>query len=137
METKTCSVCSKVKKIEEFSWKVRRKGVRQHHCKQCQREYCDKHYQVNSERYIGKAVKRSHDNKHFIFELKDNKPCVDCKAVHRHFALDFDHRDPKKKILGIAEMYSYSKEAILKEVAKCDLICANCHRYRTFKHLVS
>ena len=28
-----------------------------------------------------------------------------------------------------------SKEAILEEIAKCDLICANCHRIRTAKQL--
>ena len=126
-------MCGDVKDIEDFSWKIKKKGIRQHHCKKCQRDYNSGHYTDNKEKYVGKVLERSQNNKKFIYELKDNKPCADCKDVHRHFALDYDHRDAKTKVAGLSQMYAWSKEAILKEIAKCDLVCATCHRYRTFR----
>lgn len=129
---KQCSVCNKSKPVESFSWKIQKKNIRQHHCKACQRKYNSTHYSSNHDRYLGKALARNLDNKKFIYDLKDNKPCADCKVVHRYFALDYDHRDPKTKIADISQMYAWGREALLREIAKCDLVCATCHRYRTF-----
>lgn len=46
--------------------------------------------------------------------------------------MDFDHRDPKEKMSGISEMVAggYTDARIEEEVAKCDVVCANCHRLR-------
>ena len=135
MNKKQCSVCNKVKVITNFSWKLKKKGLRQHHCKACQRHYNADHYQSNKADYVDKVMVRSENNKKFIFCLKDNKPCQDCNQKFRHYVLDFDHRDPKTKVAGIAQMYTWSKEAILAEIDKCDLVCANCHRERTFRRV--
>lgn len=47
--------------------------------------------------------------------------------------MDFDHRLGEKKEFNVGSMFAhhYSRELIEKEVAKCDLVCANCHRVRT------
>ena len=53
--------------------------------------------------------------------------------------MDFDHRDRKTKLTNINRMInyrSYSKEKILEEIEKCDLVCANCHRIRTYCEVV-
>ena len=43
--------------------------------------------------------------------------------------LDFHHRDGKKNKLGnLGKIRSYSDKRILAEIAKCDVLCANCHR---------
>lgn len=44
--------------------------------------------------------------------------------------LDFHHRDPATKLSGINKMIrdNYSMEVVEAEIAKCDVICANCHR---------
>jgi len=65
----------------------------------------------------------------FIASLKAD-PCVDCLRSHPAFCMDFDHvRGVKSR--GVSNMVSYSERAILAEVAKCDLVCACCHRVRT------
>jgi hypothetical protein len=47
--------------------------------------------------------------------------------------MDFDHRDPSEKLSGVTRMIGRSgTPRILAEVAKCDIVCANCHRTRTF-----
>lgn len=67
--------------------------------------------------------------RHKINALKA-APCTDCHACFHHAAMDFDHvRGEKYKV--VSAMWSYSWERVLAEVAKCDLVCANCHRLRT------
>lgn len=65
-----------------------------------------------------------------LVSLKRGKPCVDCGGLFHSQAMEFDHRGGKK--FGISEGASkHSLELVLKEVKKCDLVCANCHRVRT------
>ena len=47
--------------------------------------------------------------------------------------MDFDHRDPSVKSFGLttARAMLASREDLMREVAKCDVVCANCHRRRT------
>jgi hypothetical protein len=86
-------------------------------------------------------VKRSADRKRrlvelneFINNMKDDKPCADCNLPHSYWRLDFDHRNGEKKLFEISKLKAglYSKKKILEEIAKCDLVCANCHRLRTW-----
>ena len=60
-------------------------------------------------------------------------PCVDCGATLSPHQMDFDHRDPRIKSFrltaGRAMLAAW--DTLLKEVAKCDIVCANCHRLRT------
>jgi hypothetical protein len=45
--------------------------------------------------------------------------------------MDFDHRPDEEKLFDVGTGLLYSKEKVLAEIAKCDLICACCHRIRT------
>lgn len=65
----------------------------------------------------------------WISKYKIKRGCDKCGYKKHSAALQFHHRDPKDKIHNIAEMAgrNYSKEVILKEINKCDLLCANCH----------
>ncbi len=61
-------------------------------------------------------------------------PCADCGGVFSQCAMDFDHRDPSTKVRAVTRMISNARiERILAEVEKCDIVCANCHRLRTFQ----
>lgn len=44
--------------------------------------------------------------------------------------MDYDHVRGEK-IKDISDMWAGDKDLILAEIAKCDLVCANCHRIRT------
>src|SRR6476661_3498495 len=60
--------------------------------------------------------------------------CADCGGTFPQCAMDFDHRDPTTKTRSVTRMISRASiERILVEVAKCDIVCANCHRLRTFE----
>ena len=60
-------------------------------------------------------------------------PCADCQERFPFFAMDFDHRDPTKKSFELTRMLGrLATERLLEEATKCDIVCANCHRARTY-----
>ena len=68
-----------------------------------------------------------------LFEFLSDKKCIDC-GEHDPIVLDFDHIDPKNKFKIIGRMLSghYSWESVEKEIQKCEIRCANCHRRKTY-----
>jgi len=65
--------------------------------------------------------------------------CVDCGlrcTRANYFVFDWDHINPSEKTIGIASI-KLSPGSLEREIEKCELLCANCHRYRTFhdRHL--
>lgn len=73
--------------------------------------------------------------KEYIRSLKSDKSCMDCGNPFPFYILEFDHRNPHEKVRNLASIRLsdgfFTTEDIDKEIAKCDLICANCHRVRT------
>ena len=67
----------------------------------------------------------------FINDMK-RVPCVDCGNLFPPVCMDFDHVNGEK-VANISEMKTYTMERIKEEIAKCDIVCANCHRIRTFQ----
>ena len=62
-----------------------------------------------------------------LAEIKEASGWVDC-GIKNHIVLDFDH--PRDKKYNVSRMIhdAFSWKAIMKEVAKCEVVCANCHR---------
>jgi hypothetical protein len=66
-------------------------------------------------------------------QLRD-RPCADCRGRFPPCAMDFDHRDPRAKRSAVTRLIGRAGDArILEEAAKCDIVCANCHRLRTLQ----
>lgn len=59
--------------------------------------------------------------------------CKDCGYKENAWALEFDHKDGEDKRNTVASLMYGSWENILKEIKKCEVVCANCHAIRTFK----
>jgi hypothetical protein len=80
------------------------------------------------------GVPNSKRNFEKLRALKDGQPCMDCDVPYPSYVLDYDHRPGEEKIDAVARLCSAGKswKTILAEIAKCDLICANCHRERTW-----
>jgi hypothetical protein len=61
-----------------------------------------------------------------------DRPCKDCGEWYPHFVMDFDHVRGKKLFnIGAIQAKTYLLSKLKAEIAKCDVVCANCHRYRT------
>lgn len=59
------------------------------------------------------------------------KPCADCGGMFAPCAMDFDHINGEK-VSSVSQMMFAPADAVLLEIGKCELVCANCHRVRTF-----
>ena len=68
-------------------------------------------------------------------ESKEGKACTDCGVVYPHYVLEYDHLpDSGKKECHPAEIpkKGWGIKRIQEELAKCEIVCANCHRERTY-----
>ena len=60
-------------------------------------------------------------------------PCVDCGGEFNPVAMDFDHvRGEKRWTIAMGVRLGRPWGEIKIEITKCDLVCANCHRVRTW-----
>lgn len=72
-------------------------------------------------------------NKEYIRNIKEKYPCADCGEHYHYSQMDFDHIQGKKKNnLARYANSAVSLSTIKDELKKCELVCANCHRYRTW-----
>ena len=105
--------------------------------KQKEKEYKKSWYLKNKKSILEKSLINNQiyrkRNQEFIREYKKKYSCLDCGLFFHFSAMDFDHITEDKE-WGIARMVNnaYSLETIKKEIAKCELVCANCHRVRTY-----
>ena len=130
--------CYKTLPIEKFPWSNKSKGLRHHACSSCRYKSEVRRYNKTPEakqRRRAQGVKwekkhRAH-LRSIINEIKLNSGCVDCKGTFHPSIMEFDHVRGTKKY-GIAEMVSQgmSEDVILKEIEKCEVRCAPCHRTR-------
>lgn len=69
----------------------------------------------------------------FIQDYKAEHVCTDCGGSFHFSAMDFDHLDDDKEFCiaeGVGRGYSVRK--LESEISKCELVCSNCHRLRTW-----
>ena len=71
---------------------------------------------------------RRHGIMDWYGELKGTLVCTRCPEAHPA-CLQFHHTDPSKKEVSVAEAVrrAWSRERIMAELAKCEVLCANCH----------
>lgn len=133
---KKCGKCEEWKLFAEFSMKLKSRASS---CKKCIASYGKEHYKKNRSKYIERAkineevsIKR---NRAFVRALKELNPCMDCGIKYPYYVMDFDHRERSTKRADVSDLtkQAFGLETIQEEIDKCDLVCANCHRKRTFQ----
>lgn len=67
----------------------------------------------------------------YIQDLKSRTPCMDCKESYPYYVMDFDHVRGRKHKNVMELIPTLSKKKIDEEIAKCEIVCSNCHRVRT------
>lgn len=128
-EAKTCSKCGCTKPFVEFS---RRGRGYQSHCKHCASTYVRQHYRNNRKYYLEKNRLKQERLTEIIRAAK-SRPCADCGQVYPYYVMDFDHIAEEGKVAEISRLiHSRSIRRVSQEIAKCEVVCANCHRLRTF-----
>lgn len=103
------------------------KGTIAYYCGEGQHEKARLRNQVKRNKY-----------RRYIEEYKEkNHTCLDCKNPFPHYVLQFDHRPDEIKLFTIGNTKTIpSLDALVAEVAKCDVVCGNCHSIRTWERLI-
>jgi hypothetical protein len=131
--TQRCSRCGEFKPVSTFAWRRRDQGQRDTYCRACRAAYKREHYLVNRERYIAAATRRKAalitERMTFLVEFLRRSPCVDCGETDP-LVLEFDHLGAKQFNIA-AGLPTRNWQDVLREIDKCEVVCANCHRRRT------
>jgi hypothetical protein len=128
-----CGRCNKVKPLGDFNWRRKGRGQRDNLCRDCRSAYKREHYLANRQRYIDQARERKQllalERTTYLIEYFRTHPCVDCGETDA-VVLEFDHL--RDKLFDVAQSLPYRGwQSILDEIAKCEVVCANCHKRRT------
>jgi len=125
-DTKQCFRCKEDKPLSEFH---KRKGGLNPVCKICRKDDYDP---VRArELYDARKEEIQEDIDVFlayIDRLKRDTGCADCGT--KEGLLHFHHLDKQTKVTNVGQMWSYSKESLTAEIAKCVVLCASCHSKR-------
>ena len=137
---KRCSRCRQLLPISAFTVNRSRRDGLQTNCRDCQRAYLREHYLKNLQYYLEKAHRARKQSvqamRRLLVELK-SVPCADCGGTFPSCAMDFDHRPDEVKSFNVGESIQRGRRAMLAEAAKCEIVCANCHRVRTLQRLLA
>ncbi len=97
------------------------------------REYRAKHYGEISSIERTQALRKRRTA--LIRQIKLARGCADCGYRSHPEALDFDHLPGAEKLANVSRMAlaTMTEAVILAEIEKCEVVCANCHRIRTFE----
>lgn len=77
----------------------------------------------------------------YVDSVKAASPCIDCKLKFPPWILAFDHRNAEEKTANISDLVKLGRKRSIidAEIAKCDIVCHNCHADRTYnrRHNIS
>jgi 5-methylcytosine-specific restriction endonuclease McrA len=96
--------------------------------KEQQTAYYKQYYKKHKKR-LRRQMKLRYDNIASIVRNLKDIPCTDCGQKFPPECMDFDHL--RDKSFNVATGATRSIETLLKEIEKCEVVCANCHRTRT------
>lgn len=121
-----CTKCKIEKQIEDFPFKNKALNKRNTVCKVCQREYKRKHYENNKEQHYIRNEKQHAKLRDYVNDYKLDNPCKVCGETEP-ICLDFHHLTDKVDDVSNLKRHG-SLDKLIKEIDKCVILCANCHR---------
>jgi hypothetical protein len=129
-----CTKCNLTKEVSAFSPKINSPHGFDYWCKECRQAYAKEYRDENIEEAREYTNDRRAERIIWMQGLKTDKPCIDCNQIYEPYCMDYDHIPGRgEKIESVTRMViaNVSKEDILLEIAKCDLVCLLCHNKRT------
>ena len=131
---RACTKCGEAKPLDAFPPVRRGEAKLQSWCRDCfaayGREYYRKNRDAQKARLLRNLKARRADNQRRMIEYLQAHPCVDCGETDI-VVLQFDHLADKERDVASMLAGSWTWPAIEKEIAKCEVRCANCHRLQT------
>ena len=131
---KRCTMCKQWKPLDQFHRNRTKKDGLQGRCKPCNIAINRQWYRDHPEARAARMDEYARRRKRFLQEqllsyLRDH-PCVDC-GESDPVVLEFDHLRDKTANVTTLVIRRVAWSRVLAEIAKCEVVCANCHRRRT------
>jgi hypothetical protein len=127
---KTCSKCKVSKPVTQFNFKSTAAGLYQSYCRECGKLSTRSHYKQNKRQYLDRNIRSYMKRRELVRQIK-SRGCADCGIQYPFYVMDFDHREGETKEYELNRIDRMTTRALLREIEKCDVVCANCHRERT------
>ena len=126
---KQCTKCLETKPFDRFT---KRGNGYVSHCKDCRAERYKEYSktEVEKERLRKRTVEKREAAQQFVRGEK-SRPCADCGVSYPYYVMQFDHLGGKDWNIGRLVSIGATSAKIALEIAKCELVCANCHAERT------
>jgi 5-methylcytosine-specific restriction endonuclease McrA len=124
---KQCGKCRQTLPLDGFN---RLGDGRQHWCRECFRKYFRARGALHLQQV--REAKRRHRRaaKAYVLDYLSSRLCADCGEPDV-VVLEFDHVGAKEADVAVLVAEGQSIARIEREVAQCEVVCANCHRRRT------
>ena len=136
--TKICQSCKKPFPLTSKYWH-RKKGAKdgfQSRCKACNTKMVVAWQIEHPDQYHAAQARGNNTNADEVREYKEASPCADCGCYYHYSQMQFDHRPDEIKLDGVSNLAvgrgKGMRARLWAEIAKCDLVCANCHALRTW-----
>lgn len=136
---KRCTKCGQELPVDDFP--LRRKGeeARQPYCRTCKAVMQRNWYLKNRDVHRANVARTGREvrarirarNQALVRELKA-QPCSMCGGCFPVEVMDFDHQRGTK-MANVSALMNRSTAVLRAEIAKCEVICAVCHRIRTMQ----
>jgi hypothetical protein len=95
-------------------------------------------YERNKELTQARTKDRRNKNRTYIRDYKlANSVCTDCGISYPPHVLDFDHLSDKSFQIGGNAHKNVGLDKIKQEIEKCEIVCSNCHRHRTYMRSIN
>lgn len=131
---KLCIRCKETKEESEFNKNRYWPDGYQKYCRVCHRASLKATYEKNPTVTLDRQRRLRDEKRAYVWDYLQTHPCVDC-GEKDPLVLDFDHKANKTKAVSVLIWSNRSVEFIRKEIKKCAVRCANCHRRKTAREL--
>lgn len=130
---KECIQCVTIKPLGEFSRSKNQKDGLHPYCKTCASIRWTRWRLKNTVKLAQDRRLQKESLYNWYLSLKSG-PCTDCNKILIPEVMEWDHLPEYTKSIMLSEAVKrrWARTSILKEIAKCELVCPNCHRYRTW-----
>jgi hypothetical protein len=91
-------------------------------------------YAANKAKVAAKKDRKRERLRDLVRTAKE-RPCADCDGSFPYYVMDFDHVADDKSAL-VSKLVNFGAvQRLLDEMDKCEVVCANCHRIRTWRRM--
>jgi hypothetical protein len=132
--TKQCSSCGLVGPPAAFYKDEKARDGLYPNCKECHKRAVKRWKKTHREQektYRKKQNRRRITRWKALVDKLKSRPCADCGETYPPYVMDFDHRRDKLCNVAVLVHANVTLKRLKAEIAKCDIVCANCHRERT------